>query len=83
VPEDDVLEEALALAGKLAVHPLEALVASKRLIAATFTDAVAAGRQRENAAFDELLETPENRAAVAAFLSGRSRATTTAEGRDG
>ena len=83
VPGDDVLDEAFALARKLAIHPLDSLVASKRLIAATFTDAVAAGRQRENAAFDELLETPENRAAVAAFLSGRSRTTTTAVGRDG
>jgi enoyl-CoA hydratase/carnithine racemase len=80
VPSDEVLDEAVALARKFALQPLGSLVASKRLIAATFADSVAAGRRRENAAFDVLLETPEHRAAVDAFVSARTRANTGAEG---
>jgi enoyl-CoA hydratase/carnithine racemase len=80
VPDDDVLGEALALARKLAVHPIGSLVASKRLIAATFADSVASARRRENDAFDILLEVPEHRAAVDAFVSARRRSDTRAEG---
>lgn len=71
VPTDDVLQEALALARRFAVHPLESLIASKRLITATFAAAVAAGQVRENAEFDVLLKTPQSRAAVNAFVSQR------------
>ena len=58
VPADDVLDEARALARRFAVHPLDSLVACKRLISATFAASIADGRQRENAEFDVLLETP-------------------------
>ena len=71
VPAADVLDEALAVAEAFAVHPLDSLVASKRLLSATFTPAIAAGRQRENAEFDVLLESPTSRAAVAAFVAQR------------
>lgn len=71
VPADDVLDEALALAKAFAVHPLESLVASKRLLSATFTPAVVAGRERENAEFDVLLGSPTTRAAVGAFVAER------------
>ena len=73
VPADDVLDEAWALARRFAAHPLDSLVACKRLISATFAAPIAAGRQRENAAFDVLLETPASRAAVAAFVSPSGR----------
>ena len=53
------------------MHPLDSLVACKRLISATFAAPIADGRQRENAEFDALLETPASRAAVAAFVSKR------------
>ena len=71
VPEGDVLNQALDHARRLAVHPLGSLVASKRLIAATFAQTVLEGRIRENDAFDVLLRAPESRAAVAAFTGGR------------
>ena len=71
VPAADVLDEALALARAFAVHPLESLVASKRLLSATFTAPIAEGRARENAEFDVLLESPESRAAVGAFVAQR------------
>jgi uncharacterized protein len=70
-PADQVLDEALVLARCFAVHPLDSLVAGKRLLSATFTPAIAAGRERENAEFDVLLESPESRAAVGAFVSQR------------
>ena len=71
VPADDVLGEARVHARRFAVHPLDSLVACKRLISATFAAPIADGRQRENAEFDVLLETPASRAAVAAFVSQR------------
>ena len=80
VPADDVLTEALALARRFAVHPVDSLVASKRLISATFRQAITDGRARENAAFDVLLRSPEHRAAVTAFTSGRRRGDDEAQG---
>lgn len=71
VPAEDVLADALALAEAFAVHPLESLVASKRLLSATFTQAIAGGRQRENAKFDALLGSPASRDAVSAFVARR------------
>jgi enoyl-CoA hydratase/carnithine racemase len=71
VAADDVLDEAMAHARRFAVHPLDSLVACKRLISATFAAPIADGRQRENAEFDALLDTPASRAAVDAFVSKR------------
>ena len=75
VSSDAVLDEATALARRIAIHALDPLVAAKRLISATFAPTVAAGRDRENAAFDVLLARPESRAAVGAFVATRNRAT--------
>ena len=75
VPDDDVLEEALVIAQGLAQHPLESLVASKRLLTAPFSTALAEARTRENAAFDVLLNAPAHREAVAAFASKREPST--------
>jgi enoyl-CoA hydratase/carnithine racemase len=69
VPTENVLTEALVHASRIAVHPLASLVATKRLISQTFSAAVTAGRNRENAAFDVLLNEPESRAALGAFAS--------------
>jgi enoyl-CoA hydratase/carnithine racemase len=71
VPDESVVTEALDHAHRLAIHPLASLVASKRLIVASFAGAVSDGRTREDEAFDELLKTPESRAAVAAFATRR------------
>lgn len=69
VPDGAALSTALDHARRMAVHPLTSLVASKRLIAATFGAAVTDGRARENVAFDTLLAAPESRAAVAGFAT--------------
>jgi enoyl-CoA hydratase/carnithine racemase len=72
VAATDVLEEAQALAQRFAVHPLASLMATKRVLAATFSPAVAASLDREDAEFDVLLATPEHRAAIDAFVDGSS-----------
>lgn len=72
VPDADVVAETLDHARRIAAHPLPSLVATKRLIAATFAGAISAGRARESQAFDALLSTPENRAAIAAFATRRT-----------
>jgi enoyl-CoA hydratase/carnithine racemase len=77
-PDDDLLTEVLDHAYRLAAYPLSSLVASKRLISETFRPAISEGRERENAAFDQLLTNPESRAAVAAFAVRRKDVATTA-----
>jgi enoyl-CoA hydratase/carnithine racemase len=71
VPDDELLAEVHELARQLAAQPLESLVASKRLLSATFAAAISAARDRESAAFDVQLSSPEHRAAVDSFMSDR------------
>ncbi|MBW8487368.1 enoyl-CoA hydratase/isomerase family protein [Actinomadura parmotrematis] len=54
-PADEVLAATLELAREIAGKPLASLVATKRLIAAGRREAVLRAREREDAAFDELL----------------------------
>ena len=74
LPDESLLTEAVHHARRLAIHPLASLVASKRLIAASFARAISDGRVLENEAFDSLLGTSESRAAVAAFATRRQTA---------
>jgi enoyl-CoA hydratase/carnithine racemase len=55
VPDDELLAEALALAERVAASPLPALRAIKATMLAARQPAVAAARQREDAAFAEVL----------------------------
>ena len=55
VPGDGVVDEALALAGRIAAAPLPALRAIKGTMLAGRADAVAAARAREEAAFARVL----------------------------
>jgi enoyl-CoA hydratase/carnithine racemase len=71
LPDAELLSDALDHARRLAVHPLESLRASKRLVAATFATEVTDARAREDAVFDVLLRAPESRAAVRAFVERR------------
>lgn len=50
-----VLEETLQLAREIAEKPLASLLATKRLVAEAHRDAIRRAREREDAAFDELL----------------------------
>lgn len=72
LPDDDLIDEAVDHARRIAVHPVASLVASKRLLSAAFADEVIAARRREDSAFDVLLRTADSRAAVSAFVSGRN-----------
>ena len=68
VPADEVLAETLAIARRIAEHPVSALVESKRLIIASRIDAVRAARAREDAAFAHMVGAAANADALGAFL---------------
>ncbi|TNM37524.1 enoyl-CoA hydratase/isomerase family protein [Nocardioides albidus] len=68
-------EELMAVARRhaevLAAKPISSLVAVKRTMTEPHRDAVRAARDRENAAFAELMGAPANLEALAAFAEGR------------
>jgi enoyl-CoA hydratase/carnithine racemase len=66
-PAESLLAETLAVARTIAAAPIEAIMASKRLLLATRQAEVAAARDREDAAFVELLGTAANLAALERF----------------
>ena len=68
-PAESLLAETLAIARVIAAAPLDAVMASKRLMLATRGAEVAAAREREDAAFVELLGSAANLAALERFSS--------------
>ena len=69
---DDLLAEAGRHATHLAALPISSLVACKRTITEPLRPQIEAARERENQAFIELLGSPENNEALAAFAEGRT-----------
>lgn len=69
---DDLLEEARRHAEVIAARPIASLVAVKRTMTEPLRAQVAAARQRENAAFAELMGGPANLEALTAFAEGRA-----------
>jgi enoyl-CoA hydratase/carnithine racemase len=68
VPAADVVAETMAIAGRIAVHPLTALVESKKVVVAARIDAVRAARAREDATFARLVGGDANAEALGSFL---------------
>jgi enoyl-CoA hydratase/carnithine racemase len=68
---DDLLAEATRHATMLARRPISSLVAVKRAMTAPLRAGIDAARERENAAFAELMGGPANLEALAAFAEGR------------
>jgi len=68
---DDLLAEAHRHAAVLAARPISSLIAVKRTMVEPHREAVRQARQRENAAFAELMGGPANLEALAAFAEGR------------
>jgi len=68
---DDLLTEARRHAEVLAARPISSLVAVKRTMTEPLRSEIAAARERENAAFAELMGGPANLEALAAFAEGR------------
>lgn len=68
---DDLLPAARQHAEHLAALPISSLVACKRVITEPLRPQIEAARQRENDAFVELLGSPANLEAFAAFAEGR------------
>jgi enoyl-CoA hydratase/carnithine racemase len=68
---DDLLPEARRHAELLASRPVSSLVAVKRTMTEPLRAGIAAARERENAAFADLMGGPANLEALAAFAEGR------------
>ena len=68
-PADELLDQALALAGEIAAMPVSSLVATKQLMLAGRLDAVRAARAREDVEFERLVGSPDNLAALERFFS--------------
>ncbi|MDN4175310.1 enoyl-CoA hydratase-related protein [Nocardioides sp. SOB77] len=68
---DDLLPEARRHAEVLASRPVASLVAVKRAMTAPLREGIDAARERENAAFAELMGGPANLEALGAFAEGR------------
>ncbi|MGN0062779.1 MAG: enoyl-CoA hydratase/isomerase family protein [Nocardioides sp.] len=68
---EDLLATARKHAEVLAARPISSLVAVKRTMTAPHREAVAQARERENAAFAELMGGPANLEALSAFAEGR------------
>jgi enoyl-CoA hydratase/carnithine racemase len=68
---DDLLPEARRHAELLAARPISSLVAVKRTMTEPLRAGIAEARQRENAAFAELMGGPANIEALTAFAAGR------------
>ena len=69
---EDLLPEARRHAEVLAARPISSLVAVKRAMTAPLLDEIRAARDRENAAFAELMGGPANLEALTAFAEGRA-----------
>ena len=68
---DSLLEETMRHASLLAARPISSLVAVKRTMTEPWRAAVREARERENAAFAELMGGPANTEALTAFLERR------------
>jgi enoyl-CoA hydratase/carnithine racemase len=65
---DALLEDAMAVARKIGVMPVDSLQTTKRLMVAGRLDAVRAARQREDAEFVRMVGSEANQAALAQFF---------------
>ena len=70
-PPEDLLGKATEHATLLASRPISSLVAVKRTMTEPLRGEIRAARDRENAAFAELMGGPANLEALAAFAEGR------------
>ncbi|MGE4605255.1 MAG: enoyl-CoA hydratase-related protein, partial [Myxococcota bacterium] len=71
LPADELLDEALSVADRMAKMPIASLVGPKRLLLDARLAAVRDARGRENATFGKLVRGPANREAIAAFRERR------------
>jgi enoyl-CoA hydratase/carnithine racemase len=71
-PPDELLDTTMQHARLLAAKPISSLRATKRLMTGNDREAIAAAREGENAAFQELMAGPANQEALAAFAEKRA-----------
>jgi enoyl-CoA hydratase/carnithine racemase len=70
-PADELLDDAMRHAQVLAAKPISSLVETKRAMVAPLRPSIAAAREREDAAFVNLMSGPANLEALAAFADHR------------
>ncbi|MGQ0431280.1 MAG: enoyl-CoA hydratase/isomerase family protein [Microthrixaceae bacterium] len=68
-PEDQLVDDAMAVARQIGAMPVDALQTTKRLMVASRLDAVRAARGREDAEFVRMVGSEANREALAKFFS--------------
>jgi enoyl-CoA hydratase/carnithine racemase len=68
VPAEELMDQTLDLARRIASGPVSALIETKRLVLAGRLDAVKAARAREDAAFARMVGAAANSEALSAFL---------------
>ena len=71
VPDDQLLDEAMAIAAQIAAQPIESLVQTKRLLLESRLPAAFEARHREEPEFRRLLAGPAHAEALAAFREKR------------
>ena len=71
VPDEAVIESAIAIGGQIAAYPRAAVAAAKRAVNAALEPGLAAGLAEERNAFFALFGTDEQREGMAAFLEKR------------
>jgi enoyl-CoA hydratase/carnithine racemase len=71
VEPDDLMDETMAVARRIAKMPVASLSATKRVVVEGRIDAVRAARAREDRAFTGMIGQPANMEAITAFLEKR------------
>ena len=74
VPDEDLSEEAAALASQLAAGPTKALGTSKRLLHSGWTETLETQMEHETRAISDIAHTSDSREGIAAFAEKRAAA---------
>ncbi len=72
LPEEDLVKEAAALAGRLAAGPTKAFGETKRLLQSSLTDSFEAQMKNESRSISELARTADGHEGVSAFVGKRT-----------
>ncbi len=72
VPEDDLIKEATALAGRLAEGPTQAFGSTKRLLQSGLTESFEGQMKHESRTISEMSRTVDGREGISAFMGKRT-----------
>jgi 2-(1,2-epoxy-1,2-dihydrophenyl)acetyl-CoA isomerase len=72
LPEDDLIKEATALAGRLAAGPTKAFGSTKRLLQSGLTESFEGQMKHESRIISEMSRTADGREGISAFVEKRT-----------